>query len=261
MPPLTGPWPSALDQSDAPIPLHDRHLPLRGTRNLRDVGGYPAGEGRRVRWRTLFRTDSLDRLAPAAQARLLDLGVRQVIDLRFPNEQDESPSVFRDSDRVRYRSIPLLPDDPPPPDGIAANYRRVIDRRGRQLVEVARAVLEPGCLPAVIGCAAGIDRTGVAIAILLSAVGVPAAVIATDYGLSAAHFSGDASGTGLDDWRGGSVTVDCLPEYMLGALDHLDRRHGGAGRLLMDHGLTKCDVARLREILTEPSSGPGAITG
>ena len=73
----------------------DRHLPLPGTRNLRDVGGYPAMDGRRTRWRTLLRTDSLDLLPPDSQATLIELGLRQVIDLRWPSELERAPSVFR----------------------------------------------------------------------------------------------------------------------------------------------------------------------
>ncbi len=65
-----------------------------------------------TRWRTLLRTDSLDSLPPSSQAALLDLGLRQVIDLRWPSELEEAPSVFQASDRVTYTSIPLLADDP-----------------------------------------------------------------------------------------------------------------------------------------------------
>ena len=42
-----------------------RHLPLEGTRNVRDVGGYPAAGGRRTRWRTLLRSDELTALPGA----------------------------------------------------------------------------------------------------------------------------------------------------------------------------------------------------
>src|SRR5262245_54898327 len=99
----------------------DRHLPLPGTRNLRDVGGYPAIGGRRTRWRTLLRTDSLDVLPESSQVALIDLGLRQVIDLRFPSELERAPSVFDTSPRVRYRSIPLVAhedDDPTPEHGL-----------------------------------------------------------------------------------------------------------------------------------------------
>ena len=229
----------------------ERWLPLRGTRNLRDVGGYPAGEGRRTRWRTLLRTDVLSRLPPGSQRTLVELGLRQVIDLRFPQELADAPNVFASSRQVRYRSVPLM-DDSSHQHGVVATYRHILDTRADALAVVARALLGPDGLPAVIGCTAGVDRTGVTIALLLSAVGVPADVVAGDYGASTEHFSGDGAASGLDDWRAGAVTLDCVPEYMLEALDHLDRKHGGARSLLARRGLGEADLDRLTELLTEP---------
>jgi protein-tyrosine phosphatase len=224
---------------------------LAGTRNLRDVGGYPAGDGRRTRWRTLLRTDALDLLPPSSQQALLAIGVRTVIDLRWPHERDEWPSVFRASDRVRYRSIPLLEDDPTPRLGLAGTYRHMLDERGSQLVEVMRAIIAPGGAPAVVGCAAGKDRTGVAIAVLLAAVGVPTEVVVADYALTAEVFAAPPTDRHLVDWRADAVTLDCAPEYMLETLDHLETRHGGAIGLLRRHGATTDDVGRLRAVLTE----------
>ena len=223
-----------------------RHVRLPGTRNLRDVGGYPAGPGRRTRWRTLLRTDALDLLPPASQEELLSMGLRTVIDLRWPHELDEWPSVFRRSDRVRYRSIPLLEDNPAPDSGLARTYRHMLDERGAQLLEVLRAVVEPDATPAVVGCAAGKDRTGVAIALLLSAVGVPTDVVVADYALTADLYAADPADEHLVDWRGAAVTIDCDPAYMLEA------RHGGAPALLRRHGATDAELARLVDVLTEP---------
>ena len=241
-----GPVPSDVPFQPA---LAERHVRLPGTRNLRDVGGYPAGDGRETRWRTLLRTDALDQLPVASQEALHNLGVRQVIDVRWAHEVEGRPSVFRDSDEVRYRNLPLMPDEAVP-DGIAATYRHMFDRRSTALAGIARALLEPGGLPAVIGCAAGVDRTGVTVALLLSAVGVPADVVAGDYALSVESFATDGADSGLADWRGGAVTLDCRPEYMLEALDHLERVHGGAPALLARHDFGERDLERLRELLT-----------
>ncbi|HVL54083.1 MAG TPA: tyrosine-protein phosphatase [Vitreimonas sp.] len=250
------------DLSDPPLaPASDpvRHLRLPGTRNLRDVGGYPAGAGRRTRWRTLLRTDALDRLPPASQAALLDLGLRQVIDLRWPHELDEAPSVFRAAEQVTYRSIPLLEDDPTPYAGLAGTYRHMLDARAPQLVETVRALLEPAGLPAVIGCAAGKDRTGVAVALVLAAVGVPPEVVVDDYVLSAAAFRFPVADDHLTDWRAQPVDVECPPEHMLGALEHLERRHGGAAQLLRRNGLTEAELERLVDRLTEPCHPAGRV--
>ena len=235
-----------------PSPV-DRHLPLPGTRNVRDVGGYPARGGRVTRWRTLLRADQLDRLPENGQAALLNLGLRQVIDLRWPDELDRSPSVFEGSRAVRYRSLPLLADDPTPHLGLAGMYRHVFDARGAQLAEVALALLEPDGLPAVIGCAAGKDRTGVTIALLLDIAGVERSVIVEDYTLSAGHFANPVAHVEPDDWRAGSLVVDCPPELMEDALEHLDREHGGARALLRRHGLVDAQLELLVDRLTEPA--------
>ena len=238
----------------------DRHLPLPGTRNLRDVGGYPAAGGRQTRWRTLLRADALDRLPPASQDALLDLGLRQVVDLRWPHELDEAPSVFSTPrasapGRLRYRSIPLLEDEPNPELGLAGIYRHMLDARGPQLAEIVRALIEPDGLPAVIGCAAGKDRTGVAIAVILEAVGVAGDVVIADYALSAELFAADHDDEHLQDWRATAVTVESPPEHMRQALDHLEARHGGAAALLRRHGITPAELDHLVDLLTEPVDG------
>jgi len=233
----------------------DRHIPLDGTRNVRDVGGYPAGGGRRMRWRTLLRSDELTRL-PAHTVRALEsLGLRQVIDLRWPEELVFAPNDFRGSATIRYTSVPLLADDPSPHAGLDGMYRHVLDARGPQLAEVVRALLAPDGLPAVIGCAAGKDRTGVTIALLLDLCGVPRDVIVEDYALSARYFASPVAHIGRDDWRHGSLLVDSPPEFMDSSLEHLDGVHGGARRLLRRLGLTDADLDALVELLTEPTEG------
>lgn len=237
------------------LPDPARHLPLDGTRNVRDIGGYPAANGRRTRWRTLLRSDELTTLPAHARQELVDLGLRQVIDLRWPEELERSPNVFAGSPTVRYHSVPLLADDPTPHAGLTGMYRHVFDARAPQLAQVARLLLEDDGLPAVVGCAAGKDRTGVTIALLLDLVGVPTEIIAEDYALSAAYFSSPVTRVGRHDWRHPPLQVDSPPEFMANALAHLDRVHGGARRLLRREGIAEADIDRLVALLTEPAPG------
>lgn len=240
--------------STAPVLDHpDRHLPLPGTRNLRDVGGYPTTAGRVTRWRTLLRTDSLDLLPVASQEQLVALGLRQAIDLRWPSELATAPSVFARSAQVTYRSVPLLADDPTPHLGLVGMYRHILDERARQLIEVVRLLLVDDGIPAVIGCAAGKDRTGVSVALVLAAVGVPRDVIVQDYAWSSGLFAWPNDDPHLVDWRGGAVDTESPPEYMETVLDHLDTRHGGAQTLLRSGGLTDEELDRLVEVMTEPA--------
>jgi protein-tyrosine phosphatase len=231
----------------------DRHLPLDGTRNVRDVGGYPAANGRRIRWRTLLRSDELTRLPAHAREELHELGIRHVIDLRWPDELVTSPNTFRDDPAVRYTSIPLLADDPSPHVGLDGMYRHVLDERAPQLVEVVRALLEPGGMPAIIGCAAGKDRTGVTIALLLDLAGVPHDVIVEDYAMSAGYFASPDARIPAGDWRHPPLVLDSPPEFMASTLRHLDREHGGARALLGKRGVAESDLDDLVDRLTEPA--------
>ena len=232
-----------------------RHLPLEGTRNVRDIGGYPAAQGRVTRWRTLLRADQLDRLPAHAQRELLDLGIRQVVDLRWPDELDRHPSVFDRAVGVRYRHVPLLADDPTPHVGLAGMYRHILDVRAPQLAEVVGALLDDDGLPAVVGCAAGKDRTGVVVALLLDAVGVPEDIIVEDYALSARLFASPVAHVEPDDWRATPIVVDSPPAFMREALEHLEREHGGARALLRRQGLSLADLRALTARLTEPAPG------
>ena len=65
----------------------ERRLPLEGASNFRDLGGYETADGRRVRWRKVFRSGAMDRLSDADLALLSDLGLRTICDLRHPEEQ------------------------------------------------------------------------------------------------------------------------------------------------------------------------------
>jgi protein-tyrosine phosphatase len=207
-----------------------------------------------MRWRTLLRSDELTRLPAGTIDALVGLGLRQVIDLRWPEELLSAPNDFRRDPVVRYASIPLLADDPTPHAGLAGMYRHVLDARAPQLAAVVRALLADGGLPAVIGCAAGKDRTGVTIALLLDLCGVPRDLIVEDYALSAGFFASPRAHVEPDDWRHGSLVVDSPPEFMDSALAHLDAVHGGARQLLRRQGLTDAELDALVARLTEPAA-------
>lgn len=49
----------------SPEPLQ-RLLALEGCYNIRDIGGYETLDGKKTRWRTVLRSDSLHRLTPAS---------------------------------------------------------------------------------------------------------------------------------------------------------------------------------------------------
>jgi protein-tyrosine phosphatase len=71
----------------------DRVVALDGSPNFRDLGGYRAGDGRRVRWGRIYRAGSLVELTPADRSNVASLGIGWVLDLRSDAEISSDPDV------------------------------------------------------------------------------------------------------------------------------------------------------------------------
>ena len=110
-------------------------------------------------------------------------GIRTVIDLRGDDEVAETPSPYRDGmayRRTPFMSARIMALHLAAHDGSLPEELRRIAVPGGGLEAAVRAIAEaePGI---VLHCAAGRDRTGIVIATVLAAVGVPDEEIVTDY--------------------------------------------------------------------------------
>ena len=162
--------------------------------NFRDLGGYETDDGRRVRWKTLYRADTLHRLDGPDLDVFLELGLRSIVDLRSRHELDDH-GRFRHDGALVVHHMPMIdvvggPNRPiqPAPDAplrsVGEGYISMADE-GRLAIGAAVTLLaEPGALPAVFHCTAGKDRTGILAAIVLSAMGVRDEDIVDDYMLT-----------------------------------------------------------------------------
>src|SRR5258705_6309196 len=63
------------------------HVNLAGASNFRDLGGYPARDGRAVRWRQIFRSNHLGHLTEADIEVLRPLGLKSAFDFRGTEER------------------------------------------------------------------------------------------------------------------------------------------------------------------------------
>jgi protein-tyrosine phosphatase len=239
--------------------MHTRQLKFEGCYNLRDIGGYPTLDGRQTRWHTIFRSDSLHRLALEGRQALLSLGLRTVIDLRWPDEVLFEPNVLSREPSVRYvplsfygsRGLATLDF----PKHMGAIYRLDLERQRQQIRTVLERLLLPETLPALIHCAVGKDRTGLIIALLLGIAGVRPEEIVADYALSA-----DCLAPYFDELRqvvtpealaDYGFSLECRPEFMADTLAYLDERYGGPAGYARDLGLSNQQIARLRALLVE----------
>ena len=79
-------------QDGAEAIVAERLLPLEGGTNFRDCGGYPAVDGRRVKWNRLYRSGYMSKLSLADVNYLGNLGIKTCCDFRGDKEQKHEPS-------------------------------------------------------------------------------------------------------------------------------------------------------------------------
>jgi protein-tyrosine phosphatase len=250
--------PAAWDQQEiAGLTLASgRRIELGGTLNLRDLGGYPAADGGFVRWRTLLRSDALHLLDSEGLSTLSELGLRTVVDLRTQPEAETAPSALGEL-QVRLAHISILSGDMQSlPLELEAIYRYMITECGDAIGAAIRELCAARALPALVHCSAGKDRTGVVIALVLAALGVPDQVIAADYALSSRYLDPDRTpaigqvqaSTGLGD----ELTQQLMtspPALILDTLAWVRAASGSVEGYLLEHGLRPDDLTELRAAL------------
>ena len=193
---------NAIDATpDSDIAGPARHLPLAGTTNFRDLGGYQGLDGRHVRWRTLFRSDHLAHLTPESQHTLLQqLGVSRSADFRGQREQTVDHYAITGLQHhslaieptVVQRAFTLLQQG----ENLSAahtvelmqdTYRSFIHDNADQFARFFQMLLASDA-PLVFHCTAGKDRTGWAATLLLMTLGVPRDVVVNDYLLTNQYY-------------------------------------------------------------------------
>lgn len=249
----------------------ERILPLPGAVNFRDIGGYRTRDGRLTRWGRVYRAGSLADLSDDEVAYLGRLGVRLSCDLRTPEETERQPDrlppgataltrpIVGNVSRLR-RVVTLYRKRHAIQEVLEAVYVVMLDQNGPIFADVFRAAADPANLPLIIHCTAGKDRTGLAVALLLLALGVPEETVVADYTLS--NYAFDVlSGRMQPEMRRlysfGFGEVQLRPfllaeaRTMEGVLAYIRQRYGSLDWYLQKAGVTDETIERVRENLLE----------
>jgi protein-tyrosine phosphatase len=172
-----------------------RLIALEGSSNFRDIGGYATDTGRSVRWGTVYRSGALLRLTPADWEWMKARRIAAICDLRSEDERELGPTQWPGEGAPRqvgasYATEALL-GGPRAREDHTAGVGEMEERLYPLFAELLAPsfaglfdALAEGRTPIIVHCTAGQDRTGLAIGLLLSVLGVPEAVILQDYALS-----------------------------------------------------------------------------
>jgi protein-tyrosine phosphatase len=235
--------------------VRSRELVWDGCVNVRDLGGLPTEDGAVTRFGAVVRADSVRQLSEAGWEALTGYGVSRIVDLRWHDELAEDPP--RDL-RVEIVHVPVFPDLGHPAWEEAQGggdrgreYAWLLDFGAERFARAVSAVARAADGTVVVHCAAGKDRTGLVVALLLRLAGVPREVVADDYAIS-----DRALAPLIEPWiaaapdereRARRVYLAAAhPGALDYALGELEREHGSVARYLAAGGALDDDLARAR---------------
>lgn len=247
-------------------PVAERIVPLRNVLNFRDLGGYPAADGRRVQWGKLYRSADLSRMDGKDLRYARSLGIAWICDLRTSEEARRYPSPRIESEVNELLSF-MASADPgelaAAASGMTVNMLADMNRQMVGYTKLAarfmRRLLDQQGASILFHCAAGKDRTGFVSWLILQALGVDRKYILSDYTLTN-RFAERLKG-GMDEgdpvW---AKTMERLPEdvrtalleakpsYLQAAFDELDRKYGNFETYWTSGlGLTAEELRQLRD--------------
>ncbi len=262
-------------ESGAELRVAERLLPLEGGQNFRDLGGYQTDDGRRVRWGQLFRSGAMNALTDRDYALLGQLGIRVSCDFRATDERQKEPTRWAvDAPPRRYErdyALDLGPlarelgDPAVTPDrarAVFAQFYAEVPMRFASQYREMFGELARGNAPLSFNCSAGKDRTGVAAALLLTALGVPRETVIDDYLLSNRYYAPKAPPPGQDDatsrWIASlspevrAVLMGVERSYLESSFEAIEARYGSLDTYFeRELGVDARARARLRDRFTE----------
>lgn len=255
-----------------------RILALAGAQNFREVAGYPTVDGRRLARGLLWRSAQMDALTPQDVETIHALGIKVVVDLRRVTERTRRPTSEQLLSRMEVMAWDIRQvsswesfieafkagdEDSHHVQAMLHLYREMIDSHRVQFRGVCRAAAD-GRLPILVHCAAGKDRTGLAIALILELIGVPREHVLADYAktetlLDLSRMTGAEATAGAATEQPIRLSAAAMrrlfrsdPVYLETILTELETRHGSIrdfAREVLD--LDDALVEQLRERLLE----------
>ena len=233
-------------------------VPMDGTCNFRDLGGYPVNGGT-IKKGCFYRSDALHRLSEDDLSWMEEKKITYVLDLRSRSEVEQAPDRIREN--FTYCSIPMSDrvndsqEKLSMPERLSDLYITILNTHQEEIKEVMERIAERSGEPVVFHCAVGKDRTGVIAMLLLRLAGVSGEVVAADYSVSAENMKSifeeqrkifKQRGIEISD-----VLLSSPKEEMEITLDYLDSAWGNAETYLKECGVNAEDLEKLKKILVE----------
>ncbi|MCC8145959.1 MAG: tyrosine-protein phosphatase [Bacteroidales bacterium] len=234
-----------LETEDGTAFLAERQLPMAGGFNFRDLGGIRNKDGKYTKWGKIFRSDDMHNLTPEDLTYLASIPIVSVVDFRSGQEIEANPDVLPASVRHDYAYSITPGDMTMNMDSIGTLQSADLDEMMKQMnvlfvtdsayynryKDFFALLMNDSNVPLMFHCTAGKDRTGMAAALVLSALNVDESVIMEDY-LSSNKYLEDKYRDIKNQYPALKSLLEVKPEFLQAGLDQMKRDHGSVENFL-----------------------------
>jgi protein-tyrosine phosphatase len=258
-------------------------IPLEGGRNFRDIGGISTTDGATIKRGMLYRAGVLHHLTAEDYAKIDTFGIRTVIDFRDAEERQNEPTTwlageveildwdytmsFGDDIDLNEMLRMMAASEAGAESMMAALYRTMVEQQKPHYQAMFQELLAPSG-PVLFHCTAGKDRTGVAAALIQTALGVDRETVIRDYTLSeiilnlpeqqnslasmTAHNDGNYSMLAMLPEASVNALMGTRRIYIETAFDEMTQNYGSVDAYIREAlGVSEQDLATLRALYLE----------
>jgi len=244
--------------NDGKAILSERHLPMTGGYNFRDLGGMKTSEGKYVKWGKIFRSDDLHNLTNADLEYLSSIPLISIVDFRSGEEIIKAPDKLPNSVKMDYPysitpgnlmgAMNLEKATPQQLDSamMDMNVLLVTDTAWiNQYKKFFDLLQNEKDVPFMFHCSAGKDRTGMGAALILFSLGVDEETILKDY-LASNNYLGDKYAQYIAKYPNLKPLFEVKPEFLKAGIDRIKKDHGSVENYLKD--VLDVDVDKMKQI-------------
>lgn len=172
--------------------ISNRYIEMDNILNFRDIGGYFTAEEKQLKWGKIYRSGHLSNANLFDQDKLKRLGIKTIIDFRTEEDRKAHPYFVN----IQKINIPIVPGDISSfkKEMLENNftrsetiifmqdaYKEMVENNADKYAEMFDILVDENNYPVLITSFLGKDRTGIAAALLLYALGVPEYTVEEDY--------------------------------------------------------------------------------
>lgn len=246
-----------LDTPDGKALLAERHLPMVGGYNFRDLGGIRNKDGKYTQWGKIFRSDDLNRLTAEDLAYLESIPLISVVDFRSPEEIKAAPDVVPVTVKKDY-TYSIIPGN------LSVNMAELDQLKAEQVDSIMKQMnisfvtdstyynrykdffdllMNENEVPLLFHCTAGKDRTGMAGALVLYALNIDEQTIMDDY-LSSNKYLEEKYKSIKEGHPSLKSLFEVKPEFLQAGIDRMKEDHGSVENFIQN--VLDVDIEKFR---------------